>query len=123
MGAAAVVSLAEVRERKQRAAFRQRLHERFDLWLDALEEKVKEPNPTLEQLTHAVWEQRQELRSRQPSRPALSFSARYQQVRRLSARAVQEERRRRAKEAVGARRPLVCSQRDHEGETQSCGRV
>lgn len=36
MGAAAVVSLAEVREQKQRAAFRQQQHERFDHWLEAL---------------------------------------------------------------------------------------
>jgi len=61
MGAAAVISLAEVRERKQRAEFRQQLHARLDDWLDALEEKVKEPKPTLEQLTRTVWEVRQEL--------------------------------------------------------------
>lgn len=61
MGAAAVVSLAEVREKKQRAEFRRQLHERFDDWLDALEEQVKEPKPTLEQITRAVWERRQEL--------------------------------------------------------------
>lgn len=61
MGAAAVISLVEVREQKQRAQCRQRLHEQFDDWLDTVEEQVKEPNPTLEQLTHAVWELRQEL--------------------------------------------------------------
>ncbi len=61
MGAAAVISLAEVRERKQRAEFRRQLHERVDYWLDALEEQVKEPKPTLERLTRAVWELRQEL--------------------------------------------------------------
>lgn len=61
MGAAAVISLAEVRERKQRAEYRRQLHERVDHWLDTLEEKVKEPKPTLEHLTRAVWELRQEL--------------------------------------------------------------
>ncbi|MBI3302823.1 MAG: ISKra4 family transposase [Deltaproteobacteria bacterium] len=61
MGAAAVISLAEVRERKQRAEVRQQLHEQFDHWLDTLEEHVKEPKPTLEQLTRAVWALRQEL--------------------------------------------------------------
>jgi hypothetical protein len=61
MGAAAVISLVEVREQKQRARCRQQLHEQFDQWLDTLEEQVKEPKPTLEQLTHAVWELRQEL--------------------------------------------------------------
>ncbi|MBI3303372.1 MAG: ISKra4 family transposase [Deltaproteobacteria bacterium] len=61
MGAAAVISLAEVREQKQRAEFRQQLHERFEHWLDALEKQVKEPKPSLEQLTRAVWEVRQEL--------------------------------------------------------------
>jgi hypothetical protein len=33
----------------------------LDDWLDALEEKVKEPKPTLEHLTRTVWELRQEL--------------------------------------------------------------
>jgi hypothetical protein len=61
MGAAAVISLAEVRERKQQAECRWHLHERLDQWLDALEEQVKESKPTLEQLTSAVWERRQEL--------------------------------------------------------------
>jgi hypothetical protein len=61
MGAAAVISLVEVREQKQRAQCRQQLQERFDYGLDPLEEQGKEPNPTLAQLTHAVWELRQEL--------------------------------------------------------------
>ena len=61
MGAAAIMSLAEVRERKQRAEFRRQLHERVDHWCDALEEKVTEPKPTFEHLTWAVWELRQEL--------------------------------------------------------------
>ncbi len=61
MGAAAVISLGEVREQKQRAQLRRQLHEQFDHWLDTLEEHVKEAKPTLEQLTRAVGEVRQEL--------------------------------------------------------------
>src|SRR5437762_3336087 len=61
MGAAAVISLAEAREQRQRAELRRQLHERFEQWLDTLEEHVKEPKPTLEQITRAVWEVRQEL--------------------------------------------------------------
>jgi hypothetical protein len=61
MGAATVISLAAVREQKQRAECRQQLHERFDRWLDTLEEQVKEPKPTLEQITRTVWEVRQAL--------------------------------------------------------------
>jgi Uncharacterised protein family (UPF0236) len=61
MGVAAVISLAEVREKKQRAEYRRQLHEQFDRWLDTLEEQMKEPKPTLEQITRAVWAQRQTL--------------------------------------------------------------
>lgn len=61
MGLAAVISLDEVRESKRRAELRQKLHARLDQWLDALETRVKEPKPTLEQLTQAVWDLRQEL--------------------------------------------------------------
>ena len=61
MGAAAIISLAEVRAQKQRAEFRQQLHAQFDRWLDTLEEHMTEPKPTLEQITRAVWEARQEL--------------------------------------------------------------
>jgi len=50
-----------VRERKQRAECRRQLQECVDHGLDALEEQVKEANPTLAQLTRAVWELRQEL--------------------------------------------------------------
>src|SRR5688500_6821347 len=58
---AAVISLVEVREQKQRTPIRRQLHEQFDQWLDTLEEQVKEGKPTLEQLTRAVGEVRQEL--------------------------------------------------------------
>src|SRR5215813_2975763 len=59
---AAVIALAEVREQRQRAAYRQHLHACFDQWLDTLEIHMKDPKPTLEELTRAVWECRQELR-------------------------------------------------------------
>ena len=59
MGAAAVIALAEVRQKKQQAEFRRQLHARLDHWLDALEEEVKTPKPTLEELTRAIWERRQ----------------------------------------------------------------
>jgi hypothetical protein len=58
---AAVIALAEVREQKQRAEERRQLHGCFDQWLDTLEAHMKEPKPTLEELTRAVWECRQEL--------------------------------------------------------------
>ena len=61
MGAAAVIALAEVRQKKQQAEFRRQLHARLDHWLDALEEEMKTPKPTLEELTRAIWERRQEL--------------------------------------------------------------
>ena len=61
MGAAAVISLAEVREKKQRAEFRRQVHEQLDEWLDTVEEQMKAPKPTLEQITRAVWAQRQGL--------------------------------------------------------------
>jgi len=61
MGAAAIISLAEARAQKQRVELRRQLHAQFDRWLETLEEHMTEPKPTLEQLTHAVWEVRQEL--------------------------------------------------------------
>ena len=41
---------------------RQRLHNRFDQWLDSLDARLKEPQLTLEELTQAVLALRQELR-------------------------------------------------------------
>ena len=58
---AAVIALAEVRGQKQRVQLRQQLQEQFAHWLDRVEEHVKEPKPTLADLTSAVWELRQEL--------------------------------------------------------------
>src|SRR5919106_1875788 len=61
MPEAAVLSLEEFRDTQQRAAVRQRLHDRFDRWLNRLEDQVKAPKPTLEELTQAVFALRQEL--------------------------------------------------------------
>jgi predicted RNA-binding Zn-ribbon protein involved in translation (DUF1610 family) len=58
---AAVIALAEVREQKQRAEYRPQLPACFDQWLETLETHMKDPTPTLEELTQAVWECRQEL--------------------------------------------------------------
>jgi hypothetical protein len=59
-----VISLAEVREQKQRAEYRQQLPACFDQWLDTLEAQMRDPKPTLSELTRAVWEQRPELTGR-----------------------------------------------------------
>ena len=61
MGAAVIISLAEVRAQKQRVELRQQLPAQCDRWLDTLEEHMTEPTPTLEQMTRAVGEVRQEL--------------------------------------------------------------
>lgn len=61
VGYAAVISLEDLREAKNRAELRQKLHERFDQWLDKMEEAMKEPQPTLVQLTEVVFNLRQEL--------------------------------------------------------------
>src|SRR6266850_4469072 len=62
MGCAAeVISLPEVRARKQWDSLREQLHTRFDQWLDRLEEHLPEPAPTLAAVTETVWQLRQEL--------------------------------------------------------------
>jgi len=61
MGCAEVISLDEVRARKQWESLRQQLHARFDQWLDGLEEQLQEPEPTLAAVTETVWDLRQEL--------------------------------------------------------------
>jgi hypothetical protein len=62
MGCAAeVISLPEVRARKQWDSLREQLHTRFDQWLDRLEEHLQEPAPTLAAVTETVWQLRQEL--------------------------------------------------------------
>src|SRR3989449_5091218 len=61
MGAAEVISFEEVRARKQWDALRHQLHDRFDQWLDGLQEQLPEPEPTLAQVTETVWKLRQAL--------------------------------------------------------------
>jgi predicted nucleic acid-binding Zn-ribbon protein len=61
MACAAILSLDEFRDTQRREEIRQRLHDRLDQWLDTLEKRVKEPQPTLEQLTQAIFALRQEL--------------------------------------------------------------
>ncbi len=61
MAYAAVLSLEEYRDAQRRTEVRQRLHDRFDRWLQRMEDQVKEPKPTLQELTEAVFALRQEL--------------------------------------------------------------
>jgi hypothetical protein len=61
MGQAEIISLSEVRARKQWASLRHQLHDRFDQWLDRLEAQLPEPKTTLAQVTETVWNLRQEL--------------------------------------------------------------
>ena len=68
MGCAEVISLGEVRARKQWETLRQHLHDRFDQWLDGLETQFPEPEPTLGEVCETIWA----LRQQQPV-----FSAKY----------------------------------------------
>jgi Uncharacterised protein family (UPF0236) len=61
MGCAQIISLSEVRARKQWDGLRQHLHARFDQWLDALEQRLPEPDTTLAQVSDLVWQLRQDL--------------------------------------------------------------
>jgi hypothetical protein len=61
MGAAEVISFEEVRARKQWSTLRQQLHERFDQWLDTLEQAWPEPPATLSEVSATVWDLRQQL--------------------------------------------------------------
>jgi hypothetical protein len=61
VGYAEVISLPEVRARKQWDALRQQLHERFDRWLDTLETQWSEPPSTFPEVTATVWALRQQL--------------------------------------------------------------
>jgi hypothetical protein len=61
MGAAEVIPFEEIRARKQWDTLRQRLHERFDPWLDTLERQWDEPPSTLPEVTATVWDLRQQL--------------------------------------------------------------
>ena len=61
MGAAEVISFEAVRARKQWSTLRQQLHERFDQWLDTLEQRWHEPPSTLTEVSATVWDLRQQL--------------------------------------------------------------
>jgi hypothetical protein len=61
MGCAEIISLAEVRARKQWETLRQDLHSRFDQWLNRLEERLPEPACTLAEVSDIVWQLRQDL--------------------------------------------------------------
>jgi hypothetical protein len=61
MADAAVLSREEFCDARRRTEMRQRLHDRFDRWLQRVEDHVKEPQPTLAELTQAVFALRQEL--------------------------------------------------------------
>ena len=61
MGYAEVISLPEVRARKQWEALRQQLHERFDQWLDEVAAQLPESAPTLAQVSETIWALRQQL--------------------------------------------------------------
>lgn len=61
MATAVLLSLDECRDTQRCAEIRQRMHDYLDHWLDTLEARVKDPKPTLEQLTQAVFVLRQEL--------------------------------------------------------------
>ena len=63
MGCAEVISLDQVRARQHWTTLRQRLHERFDQWLDQLEAALPEGAPTLGQVSETVWTLRQQLTS------------------------------------------------------------
>jgi hypothetical protein len=61
MASAALLSLEEFRDAQRRTEVRQCLHDLFERWLQRVEDHVKEPQPTLEELTQAVLALRQEL--------------------------------------------------------------
>jgi hypothetical protein len=61
MASAAILSLEEFRDARRRTAVRQRLHDRFDAWLNQLEAHMEGRPLILEELTQAVFALRQEL--------------------------------------------------------------
>ena len=61
MGCAEVISLDEVRARTHWTTLRQRLHARFDRWLDQVEAALPEGTPTLGQVSETIWALRQQL--------------------------------------------------------------
>jgi hypothetical protein len=61
VGCAEIISFDEVRAKKHWTRLRQRLHARFDQWLDRLEAALPEVEPTLGQVSEAIWALRQQL--------------------------------------------------------------
>jgi hypothetical protein len=61
MASAAILSLEDFRDAQRRTEVRQRLHDRFDAWLNQLEACMEDRTPSLEELTQAVFTLRQEL--------------------------------------------------------------
>ena len=61
MGCAEGISLDQVRARKHWTTLRQRLHERFDRWLDRLESALPEVEPTLGRVSETIGALRQQL--------------------------------------------------------------
>jgi hypothetical protein len=61
MASAAILSLEDFRDAQRRTEVRQRLHDRFDAWLNQLEARMEDRTPTLEELTQTVFTLRQEL--------------------------------------------------------------
>ena len=61
MGCAEIISFDAVRARKHWTTLRQRLHERFDRWLDQVESALPEGKPTLGQVSETIWALRQQL--------------------------------------------------------------
>src|SRR5215471_3785880 len=61
MGCAEVISFDEVRARQHWTTLRQRLHARFDRWLDELASALPEGKPTVSQVSETIWALRQQL--------------------------------------------------------------
>jgi hypothetical protein len=61
VGCAEIIAFDEVRARKHWITLRQRLHERFDQWLDQLASALPEVTPTLDQVSATIWALRQQL--------------------------------------------------------------
>lgn len=57
------MSLEEARESRAQATYREELHKQFDMFLDKLEDCMIKKKPTLEELTQAVFQMRNELTS------------------------------------------------------------
>jgi hypothetical protein len=126
MASAAVLLLEEFRDAQRRTEVRQRLHDRFDHWLERVEAYVKEPTPTLEELTAAVLALRQELTQavteglvEQAHRPALAqrTAACPQCGQMLSARGPQDRTVETLVGAIRLRRPYFYCARCQFGTT------